>query len=143
MIKLLSTVALAAGVALLGWSGYNNWNNTTTNNEPILVQGTEKIVPTLNSKSAHDKKPSSTLYFTYMTFMLAFIANICLLIHDVFIGTYVAIGFWALALVFYLIRRIDTFRVDIDDGEVMLKSGKEELEDKEEKQTRSQLGEHE
>lgn len=97
----------------------------------LIRDANEKGIAFPLARDSVTKKPSSTLYFTYMTFTLAFIANICLIIRDVFIGTYVAIGFWALALVFYLMRRIDTFRVDIDDGEVMLKSS----EEKEEKQT--------
>ena len=114
-----------------------------------LWQGFKQLIRDANEKGiafplARDsvsKGPSSTLYFTYMTFMLAFVANICLLVHDVVVGTYVAIGFWALALVFYLMRRIDTFRVDIDDGEVMLKSSEEEPQEK--RQKRPQLGENE
>jgi hypothetical protein len=96
----------------------------------LIKKSNEEGIPFAYAKDSTTGKPSSTLYFTYMTFTLAFIANLCLIIRDVFIGTYVAIGFWALALVFYLMRRIDTFRVDIDDGEVMLKSSKDKDEDK-------------
>lgn len=74
---------------------------------------------------AVSKKPSVTLLFSYITFVLAVIANLVLVYKDVFIGTITFIVFWVLATVFYLIRRLKTFKADLDDRSIELEGDNE------------------
>lgn len=70
-------------------------------------------------------KPSSTLFFAYTSFLLAFISIVVLIIFNPLYGAIAGISFWFLAVVLYLMRRISTFRVDIDDQEFELASEQE------------------
>ena len=72
---------------------------------------------------AHDPatgQASVTLLFPYIVFILALIANAILLYKDTFTGTVTAIIFWAVAMIFYLIRRLSKAKIDLDDKSIEL-----------------------
>lgn len=68
---------------------------------------------------AHDPvsgKPSVTLLFPYLTFVLAFLSTIALHFKaSLLVATSVSISFWALAVIFYMMRKITKAKVDLDD----------------------------
>ncbi len=69
--------------------------------------------------------PSSTLFFTYMSFSLVFIGVVFLMQVNLLYGVIGAAGLYILSLVFYLMRRISVFRVDVNDGSLELNSENE------------------
>jgi hypothetical protein len=75
---------------------------------------------------AHDpvsKKPSITLLFPYLTFALAFISVILLHIWpSMVIATGTSLIFWVIAVVLYLLRKLQKAKFDIDDGSFELES---------------------
>lgn len=75
-------------------------------------------------------KPSITLLFPYVTFLLALAANIALLVKDVFTGTVTAIIFWSVAVIFYLMRKLQKTKIDFDDKSIELESDDEQDESK-------------
>lgn len=82
--------------------------------------------------AAYDKVqdgPSVTLLFSHLSFCLTFTAIIFLLIKDITIGTITAMIFWVIATVFYLIRRLKTFKADLDDRSIEFDGG-EDIEEK-------------
>lgn len=66
--------------------------------------------------------PSSTLFFTYLSFLIAYASVIVLIMTNPLYGAIGAGGLYILSLVFYLMRRVSVFRVDINDGELELNS---------------------
>jgi len=70
------------------------------------------------------KKPSITLLFPYITFVLAFISTIFLhFFPSVFLATTTSIVFWVLSVVFYQIRKLQKAKFDLDDKSIELNSG--------------------
>jgi predicted membrane channel-forming protein YqfA (hemolysin III family) len=84
--------------------------------------------------SAYDsdkRGPSVTLFFSHVTFVLAVFLTILLAFRpDVFTATVTCIMFWVMATVFYLIRRLKTFKADLDDRSIELQG--EESKDEQE-----------
>lgn len=78
------------------------------------------------------KQPSVTLWFAYCSFFLAFGAVVYFIVKgDPLASSSVAIGFWALAMVFYRLRHLDKFKLDLDDKSLELSGDEdEESEDK-------------
>lgn len=78
---------------------------------------------------AHDPvlgKPSVTLLFVYITFMLAVASVITLNFTDsVLIASITSIGFWFLAFITYRLRRLDNVKIDLDDKSIELQSSDE------------------
>ena len=70
--------------------------------------------------------PSSTLFFTYLSYILAYVGVIVLMGYDALYGAIGAGTLYVLSLTFYLMRRISVFRVDVTDGEIELASEIEE-----------------
>lgn len=70
--------------------------------------------------------PSSTLFFTYLSYILAYVGVIILMGYDALYGAIGAGILYVLSLTFYLMRRISVFRVDVTDGEIELTSEIEE-----------------
>lgn len=80
---------------------------------------------------AHDvitNKPSITLFFPYVAFIISVIAVILLIKENTLYGTIAAIGMWIVALVLYLMRRINKAKLDINDGEIEFEGGDNESE---------------
>lgn len=71
------------------------------------------------------KKPSVSLLFMYIVFTMATVSNILLIRENIEIGTYTAIGFWVLATVFYMLRKLTTVKVDLDDREFEMTNQKD------------------
>ena len=70
------------------------------------------------------KKPSITLLFPYITFVLAFVSTIFLhFFPSVFLATTTSIVFWVLSVVFYQIRKLQKAKFDLDDKSIELDSG--------------------
>lgn len=69
--------------------------------------------------------PSTSLFFSHLANILALLSIIFLLIKDTFNGTIMAIIYSSLMLVFYLMRRISKFKVDLDDRSIDLQSSEE------------------
>lgn len=86
-----------------------------------------------------NNQPSVSLFFAYVTFILAVISTIVL---HVTVGGIVAtgasIGFWGLATIFYLIRNLQRAKIDLDDQEIELdgeNSNNNEKDEKEDEKT--------
>lgn len=78
--------------------------------------------------AAHDVdkgKASFTLFAAYASNLLALSAIIYLLTQDPKSGTVSAIVYSVITMVLYLMRRIQSFKVDADDGELELSAGSE------------------
>jgi len=76
---------------------------------------------------AHDpvsKKPSITLMFPYITFVTSVISLILLHIWpSLIIATSVSIFFWAISVVFYMLRKLSKAKIDLNDQTIDLDSG--------------------
>lgn len=71
-------------------------------------------------------KPSVTLLFPYIAFIVAIIGNIILINKDTFTGTVTAIIFWALSTVFYMLRQLNKAKIDLDDKSIDLEGESDE-----------------
>jgi hypothetical protein len=73
---------------------------------------------------AHDpvtKIPSVTLLFPYITFILAMSSVIALHFKQtLLIPSLVSILFWALSVIFYMIRTLQKAKIDLDDKSIEL-----------------------
>lgn len=66
-------------------------------------------------------KPSITIMFPYITFVLMFISIILLhLKPGLIIATSVTIVVWVLSVVFYMIRKLHKASIDLDDQSISL-----------------------
>ncbi len=87
----------------------------------------------LNLPSAYDNRSgmgSVSLLFAHAANAVALGGIVALMVQDLKVGVYCSIGYSSLMLVFYLMRSLSKFKVDIDDGEVEIDSGeKEEVKD--------------
>lgn len=90
----------------------------------------EWCIKGVNLPYAHDPvtgKPSITLLFPYITFVLAVGSVIALHFKvGMLIATVVAIMFWALSVVFYMIRKLNKAKLDLNDGTIELDNGESE-----------------
>ena len=69
--------------------------------------------------------PSTTLLFTHIANATAIGSIIYLVTQDAKSGTISAIVYSVITMVLYLMRRIQSFKVDADDGELELSAGSE------------------
>lgn len=73
---------------------------------------------------AYDKQsngPSVTLFFVWLSGIISCIASISLMFTDkTLTAAFVSISFWALAVVFYRLRKLDSFKLDLDDKTIEL-----------------------
>lgn len=68
-----------------------------------------------------DGKPSATFTFAYTSFIVAILAELYFILNgDYLASTATAIVFWALAVVFYRLRKLDHVKFDIDDKTIEL-----------------------
>jgi len=71
-----------------------------------------------------DGKPSITLFFPYASFAIAAISVIALHFKPgLFVPTCVAIAFWSLSTVFYMIRKINKASVNLTSKSIELEGG--------------------
>lgn len=83
----------------------------------------------LRLPAAFDKttsSPSITLLAVHITFWI----TVYLLLKDPSSSFWGALAFWAIANVFYLIRKITKFKLDADDKSIELEGENEESTDK-------------
>lgn len=83
--------------------------------------------------AAHDVdkgKASFTLFAAYSSNLLALCAIIYLITQDAKSGTISAIVYSVITMVLYLMRRLKSFKADLDDGEISLESGEDNEEAK-------------
>lgn len=75
---------------------------------------------------ATTNKASVTLLFVYITFIFAVISSIILhFTEQVFTATVTVLIFWAVAMVFYLLRRLTKTKIDLDDRSIELEGEKD------------------
>jgi cbb3-type cytochrome oxidase subunit 3 len=76
-----------------------------------------------------NKKPSITLLFPYITFVIAAIS--LLLLHiwpSMLVATAMSIFMWALATVFYMLRKLTKAKFDLENKSFELDNGDSETE---------------
>jgi hypothetical protein len=70
--------------------------------------------------------PSTTLFFAHLTFCLTFAVCIVLIFkQEVLTAAITSMIFWVISTVFYLIRRLKTFKADLDDRSISLEGSDE------------------
>lgn len=77
--------------------------------------------------------PSVTLLMFYFSTVVMFTSEICLhFFPSILVGTLTSIGIWIVGFVMYRMRKLDKFKIDLDDQEIELDSSEnEQKEDKE------------
>ena len=78
--------------------------------------------------AAHDADkpgPSASLLFAHVANFVAIGAIITLIVKDTLQGTIAAIMYSTLMIVFYLMRRLAKFKVDLDDKSIEMDSGED------------------
>lgn len=79
---------------------------------------------------ARTGKPSITLLFAYMTFILAFVSSVMLHFNsDIMMATFTSILFWVVSVVFYRLRNIDKAKIDFDDKSLELSGNSNKQDD--------------
>lgn len=86
----------------------------------------ENGIPVPFIRDTQINKPSMTLTFAYVSFIVAMTGIIFLTIKEIVLGTTAAIMFWVLCMVFYRIRKLDKFKIDLDDKSIELDGGDED-----------------
>ena len=82
-------------------------------------------VPFIHDSSTN--KPSITLAFPYITFILSIISIVSLHFNkDLFVATATTLMFWLVSTVLYMIRRITKAKIDLDDRAIELDGGDDE-----------------
>lgn len=83
---------------------------------------------------AISKKPSVTLFFAYITFILMVVSLVLLHLTKVLLqATATSILVWVIAVVFYRLRELDKFKINLKDQSIDLEDtpdNKEKEEDK-------------
>jgi len=67
-------------------------------------------------------KPSVTLFFAYVSFLIAVGITIYLTIKDVIAGSVAALMLFFGCLLMYRLRKLDSFSIDFDDKEIKVNS---------------------
>lgn len=78
--------------------------------------------------AAHDADkpgPSASLLFAHIANLVAIGAIITLIVKDTLQGTIAAMMYSVLMIVFYLMRRIKSFKADLDDRSIELDGGED------------------
>lgn len=70
-------------------------------------------------------KPSVTLMFPYLSFIVLLIGTCLLLKQNVMQGTIAAGIIWFLSTCFYLLRKLNKINIDVDDKKLELDGGDE------------------
>ena len=75
-------------------------------------------------------KPSITLLFPYITFVIAVASVVMLHWHpSLILATYTSIFFWAISTVFYMLRKLSQAKFNLDDRSIELDAGSDSSED--------------
>lgn len=89
--------------------------------------------PGLKLPHAYDtatKQSSFRLLCAYLSFILAAGSVVALHFTDVSTATWTAIGFYALCMVFYMLKRLTKASIDLDDRTVSLEDNSEDSKSK-------------
>ena len=74
------------------------------------------------------KQSSSTLFFTYVSFIISIVTIIIVSFSDVLMGSILALTLFFGSLLFYRLRRLDTFSIDLDDKIITVNESKPKKE---------------
>jgi hypothetical protein len=94
-----------------------------------MIKSFLAYVEKMNTKGLHfpflydpvEKKPSITLLFVYVTFAVAVASLVASHFYiKMLASTFVAVGFWALAMVFYRLHKLDSAKIDLKNDTVSL-----------------------
>lgn len=80
--------------------------------------------------SADTKGPSITLLFLWVSGMLTTASLIALNFTDTFTAACASMCFFTITMVFHRMRRLDKFKIDLDDRSIELDAGDDEEESK-------------
>lgn len=76
--------------------------------------------------SADEKKPSITLTFVWISGMLTVGSTLALnFTESTLTAAIMALCFWTLAMVWYRIRRLDKFKINLEERSIELDAGEE------------------
>lgn len=89
----------------------------------LLLYGSQVGLPFVGAYDALSGKPSVTLLAVHVTLWLTVGILLYSLHSEATSQTWAAITFWAVANVFYLIRKITKFKLDADDRSIELEGG--------------------
>lgn len=68
------------------------------------------------------KEPSFRLLCAYISFVVATVSVVALHFAPVSIATWTAIGFYALCMLFYMLKKLSKAKIDLDDRSIELDS---------------------
>lgn len=75
---------------------------------------------------AQSGKPSASLMFAHISFFLAVISVISLSIKDINLGTLAAMTLAGMYFVFYMLRKLNKAKIDLDDKSIDLANDEKE-----------------
>lgn len=87
------------------------------------------------------KKPSVSLMFPYITFIMAMVSVICLHFWpSMVLATWTSIGFWIIATVFYMIRKINKAKFSLEEKSFEIANSEAPEEDSPEEINEDNIG---
>lgn len=91
------------------------------NLKPILKAVRESGLPLPLAYDASTKRPSFRLLTVYVSFLLAVGSLVGLHFHtEIVIASAMSMLFFALCMVFYMLRRLESAKIDLDDQEISI-----------------------
>ena len=88
-----------------------------------LKQLIERGLPLPHAYDPVPKEPSFRLLAAYVSFVIASISVITLHIWpQTSVATWTAIGYFTLCMVFYMLKKLTSAKIDLDDREISLSS---------------------
>lgn len=98
--------------------------------QALLAKLLERGLPLPHAYDAAQKRPSFRLLAAYGSFLLTMGSLITLHFHpEMVIASAMSILFFAVCMIFYMLRRLDSARIDLDDKEFSLNSIDKSKED--------------
>jgi hypothetical protein len=88
----------------------------------------EKGLPLPHAYDPVPKVPSFRLLAAYLSFLLALGSNIALHFFAIETATWTAIVFFAICMVFYMLKRLTKASIDLDDKSVSLESDEKSVD---------------
>lgn len=98
----------------------------------LIKKANKDGIPLPMAKDWRDGKslPSVSLLFVYISFIVMIVSAIALHVKTEYLSaTVTLVLIWILAMVFYMIRRLKSFKADLDDKSINLE-GEDENEEK-------------
>lgn len=87
----------------------------------------ERGLPLPHAYDPVPKEPSFRLLAAYISFIIASVSVIILHIFpSVSIATWTAIGYFTLCMVFYMLKKLTSAKIDLDDRQISLNSDEPE-----------------